>query len=182
MSIQTDLTRLQSAKSAIKAAIEGKGVTVPEATLLDGMAALIEAIEAGGGGGVKFANGTITPTENSKSTVITHNLGAIPDYFFLRDTGSDNTNSPSARVNKRIWMVYAGKDSGNAVVEQGTANSYSRFYYKNAIITTDTPSRWDNSCSHTATENTLVVGNTYNSFLLGSGRTYEWIAILGVTA
>lgn len=51
MSIQTELTRLTNAKAAIKAAIEGKGVTVPEATLLDGMAALIESIEAGGGGG-----------------------------------------------------------------------------------------------------------------------------------
>lgn len=51
MSIQTDLTRIKSAKAAIKAAIEGKGVTVPDATLLDGMAALIDSIEAGGGGG-----------------------------------------------------------------------------------------------------------------------------------
>ena len=51
MSIQTELTRLTNAKAAIKAAIEGKGVTVPDATLLDGMAALIESIEAGGGGG-----------------------------------------------------------------------------------------------------------------------------------
>ena len=43
MSIQTELTRLTNAKAAIKTAIEGKGVTVPSDTLLDGMAALIEA-------------------------------------------------------------------------------------------------------------------------------------------
>ena len=48
MSIQTELTRLTNAKAAIKTAIEGKGVTVPSDTLLDGMAALIESIEAGG--------------------------------------------------------------------------------------------------------------------------------------
>ena len=48
MSIQTELTRLTNAKAAIKTAIEGKGVTVPNTTLLDGMAALIESIEAGG--------------------------------------------------------------------------------------------------------------------------------------
>lgn len=48
MSIQTELTRITNAKAAIKTAIEGKGVTVPEATLLDGMASLIESIEAGG--------------------------------------------------------------------------------------------------------------------------------------
>ena len=49
MSIQTELTRITNAKAAIQTAIEGKGVTVPEATLLDGMAGLIESIEAGGG-------------------------------------------------------------------------------------------------------------------------------------
>ena len=49
MSVQSEITRLQNAKSAIKTAIEGKGVTVPDGTLLDGMAALIESIEAGGG-------------------------------------------------------------------------------------------------------------------------------------
>lgn len=49
MSIQTEIDRLTSAKAAIKTAIEGKGVTVPDATLLDGMAALIESIQAGGG-------------------------------------------------------------------------------------------------------------------------------------
>ena len=49
MSIQTNLTRITNAKSAIKTVIEGKGVTVPDGTLLDGMAALIESIEAGGG-------------------------------------------------------------------------------------------------------------------------------------
>lgn len=48
MSIQTELTRITNAKAAVKAAIEGKGVTVPDGTLLDGMASLIESIEAGG--------------------------------------------------------------------------------------------------------------------------------------
>ena len=58
MSIQTELTRITNAKAAIKTAIEGKGVTVPAGTLLDGMASLIESIEAGGGGG---ACGSFTP-------------------------------------------------------------------------------------------------------------------------
>ena len=49
MSIQTELSRIINAKAAIKAAIDDKGVAVPDATLLDGMAALIESIDAGGG-------------------------------------------------------------------------------------------------------------------------------------
>jgi len=48
MSIATEISRLQSAKASIKSAIEGKGVTVPSATLLDGYAALISSIPTGG--------------------------------------------------------------------------------------------------------------------------------------
>lgn len=70
MSIQTDLTRIKNAKAAIKAAIEGKGVTVPDATLLDGMAALIESIEAGGGiAGYQVISGSYSPTEDITSSV-----------------------------------------------------------------------------------------------------------------
>ena len=48
MSIQTKITRIESTKTAIATAIEGKGVTVPTGTKLDGLAALVEAISAGG--------------------------------------------------------------------------------------------------------------------------------------
>ena len=59
MSIQSELTRLTNAKAAIKMAIEGKGVTVPDATLLDGMAALIEGIKT-----EKVITGTFTVESN----------------------------------------------------------------------------------------------------------------------
>lgn len=71
MSIQKDLTRIKNAKASIKAAIEGKGVAVPDATLLDGMAALIEGIEAGGGGSIwggKFTTGAFVLSEETTST------------------------------------------------------------------------------------------------------------------
>lgn len=44
MSVQSEITRLADAKSAIATAIAGKGVTVPDGTKLDGMAALIGSI------------------------------------------------------------------------------------------------------------------------------------------
>ena len=86
MSIQTDLTRLQSAKAAIKAAIEGKGVTVPEATLLDGMASLIGSIETGG---AQIYETDITPavdvlgSDSSTWITISHNLGVIPRILII---------------------------------------------------------------------------------------------------
>ena len=79
MSIQTELTRIINAKAAIQTAIEGKGVTVPEATLLDGMASLIEAIEAGGGATEPYieevidGNGDLTNVTLHGYTVIRNN-------------------------------------------------------------------------------------------------------------
>lgn len=47
MSVADEITRLQSAKTAIAAAIEGKGVTVPAATKLDGYSTLVGQIPTG---------------------------------------------------------------------------------------------------------------------------------------
>ena len=72
MSIQTDLTRITNAKSAIKAAIEGKGVTVPDGTLLDGMASLIESIESGVSG---VWCGSVTPVSITASVTVSPVVG-----------------------------------------------------------------------------------------------------------
>lgn len=50
MSIASEISRLQTAKAGLKTAIEGKGVTVPSATTLDGYPTLVSAIPSGGGG------------------------------------------------------------------------------------------------------------------------------------
>lgn len=82
MSIQSEFDRIAGAKTAIATAIEGKGVTVPEGTKLDGMAALVEAISAGGG--MNFVTGTFTTTDDITSNiVITHDLGVKPQLFFV---------------------------------------------------------------------------------------------------
>ena len=47
--IAQEITRLTTAKADLKTAIEGKGVTVPSSTLLDGYADLVDQIEQGGG-------------------------------------------------------------------------------------------------------------------------------------
>ena len=85
MSIQTELTRITNAKAAIKTAIEGKGVTVPNGTLLDGMAALIESIEAGGGGGIVYTSGTLVFSSSIRCNgyELTHGLGKIPQILII---------------------------------------------------------------------------------------------------
>ena len=89
MSIQTELSRIINAKAAIKAAIEGKGVTVPDATLLDGMAALIAGIEAGGGGSVepftKIISGTITFAKETTAFQLPETENFLAAYFIRTD-------------------------------------------------------------------------------------------------
>ena len=90
MSIQTELTRITNAKAAIKAAVEGKGVTVPDGTLLDGMAALIESIEAGGGGGA------VTSAKWSDVTFIDYDGSVL--YSYSLDEAQALTELPALPV------------------------------------------------------------------------------------
>ena len=86
--------------ASIVAAVEGKGVTVPDGTLLDGIAALIESIEAGGGGGSgNFATGTFTTTDDITSdVVINHNLGVKPKFIIVLCTDSEPYSSSKTNL------------------------------------------------------------------------------------
>ena len=54
MSIASEITRLQTAKTDIKTAIEAKGVTVPSSAKLDTYDDYIAQISGGGGSSLKF--------------------------------------------------------------------------------------------------------------------------------
>ena len=119
MSIQTDLTRIKNAKAAIKAYIEGKGLTVPDATLLDGMASMLESIEAGGGSSdytpfELITMGTITPTEDTQNLAIpipdnvgTNTLRAI--WLIANNSIRDYNGSIEAKYQISWYMSILGK-------------------------------------------------------------------------
>lgn len=60
MSVSSEISRLSSAKSSIRSAIQAKGVTVPASTTLDGYASLIAAIPTGSSPRVANVTGTRT--------------------------------------------------------------------------------------------------------------------------
>lgn len=137
MSVQTQIDRLASAKAAIKAAIEGKGVTVPDGTLLDGIASLIDSIEAGGGANnVSFGTYTMT-SETSYPIKVEHALGTTPAALLFAYVGltSDiitkyddalvahlipNKNSKSYR-----WMYYRSRFTDGALSAGATSSLWS---------------------------------------------------------
>ena len=86
MSIQSELARLTNAKAAIQTAIEGKGVTVPSGTLLDGMAPLIDIIETGGGG-------SVNPTATAKAVNFRDYDGTVL-YSYTVDEAAALTELP----------------------------------------------------------------------------------------
>ena len=169
MSIQTELSRIINAKAAIKAAIEGKGVTVPDATLLDGMAALIESIEAGGGGGFQVALGTFTPAETkSLNTIpppsIEHNAGFTPDafIFYLASTGTHGIIAISAKATV-LWGAES-INSYNCYVMAKGATSMGEGELK----------------KYPPTEDVVYIRSSVSAHKITAGQEYRWIAIGGV--
>ena len=133
MSIQTELTRLTNAKAAIKTAIEGKGVTVPSDTLLDGMASLIESIEAGG-----------APSLQSKSVTYTANGTAT----ITPDEGYDGLSS----VDVTVDVSGGGGATIPGIVELFTTSGL-RYSPKSDTIINITFSAWPNYFGVYSTDN-----------------------------
>lgn len=194
MSIQTELTRITNAKAAIKTAIAGKGVTVPDGTLLDGMAALIESIEAGGGAGIATGSFTNIMT-NEYDKTITHGLGVIPKIVIILwdDVSLDsiqNTNSyiggfayQDGEFNDSVKMISTNivyKKTYTALLYCAKTNNVA--YYDGFDIRSGSPY---NYCSiYDVNENTFSVDTRLdqmtkpsNRYFFAVGGTYKWIAI-----
>ena len=162
MSIQTDLTRITNAKAAIKTAIEGKGVTVPNGTLLDGMASLIESIEAGGGSGAKIATGTVTTN------------GALDGRYLLSPLDFEPTFAAIIRSEiPSTSCVLVGSITDCTQPVRFYVSYYSRSYMHSTVT--------NDGLHSVRTGFLLYVGNNleyYNgktdSFMDG---TYTWVAI-----
>lgn len=162
MSIQTELSRIINAKSAIKAAIEGKGVTVPSGTLLDGMASLIESIEAGGGGdtllGYNLLSGTITLAEES----------TVPITLVEGKQFNDRTYGFCVLWNSNIKLL---GDAGNDFVGVSALTGGSSF---------GITSKGNNASTYKMfwTDNTGTLTLYQNStYKIEPGTTYCWIML-----
>ena len=192
MSIQTELTRLTNAKAAIKAAIEGKGVTVPEATLLDGMAALIESIEAGGGAG-KLFHTEITPAtsgevltlevgekgERIAAMIASAKVGSAFEYdknYGVMHIGTINTNGISKKPSVKNIIVYRNGYSvsqGNDTSAQYDVSTPSgdKVYSVYNIWNSTTVKPWVKFYITNGAESKygLLVGKTYDIWVIKAG-------------
>lgn len=181
MSIQTELTRITNAKAAIKAAVEGKGVTVPDGTLLDGMAALIEAIEAGGGG-LEYnrlypaATGTFTVTErtafsNDSPYILQHDAGVIPILVTIISNGMKSQGDLDALAMWRTRHYSANYyDKSRTTVLSVRRGSTSSSLIRNLVTESGSAKAdlWSAQSVPVFCYNTTLYFN--------AGKNYSWIA------
>ena len=187
MSIQTELTRIINAKAAIKTAIEGKGVTVPEGTNLDGMAALVEAISAGGGGTLgEFSvyTGSFTPTEDLDEYTIELGYkgnGSAPVvelFVVMRDAiRTEGGFSASSSLVYAIYMTniksaYSGGNQTKGFCgyeSSGSIRTTDRSYYANLS--------WNSTSSSDTPRTMTITSGDGQIFKLTAGCTYNWLVI-----
>lgn len=90
MSIASEITRIQGAKSDIADAIEAKGVTVPSSTKIDGYAALVAAIPQGAS---QITYPVVTETMTTGTYTLPPNtfvkFGTVQSIGFALDTASE---------------------------------------------------------------------------------------------
>lgn len=176
MSVQTEITRIESAKTAIATAIEGKGVTVPEGTLIDGMAALVEAISAGGvapdfGYALDFGTMILAEDESGARNEIITNLRKVyagfvwcPELF---------TTAPESTYTPIIAGAYIA-DSVGITISNNTYHKIASCLHRNKA---SSPASLGGSTSvkltiHPGSGLYIYVQNQYYI----AGYEYRWIA------
>lgn len=156
---------------AIVAAVEGKGVTVPDGTLLDGMAALIESIKAGGGSGIVYTSGTLffSSDTSGEGYVITHGLGTIPQIFII--------TAKYLKSGDYVLQFYLEISEGVRNLGYG-AEKFCVSYANNGVGYSKRIDVTGNK-SVAIDENTITVDNV-SMGIFSSGVAYYWCAIGGI--
>lgn len=191
MSVQTQIDRISGAVSDALAALAKKGVTVPAGTKVDGMAALIESIEADGAGELFHAE--ITPATSGE--VLTFEVGEIgeriaaviaslkpDDYieasknyavFYIASLNQNPVSSQPRAVNivayKRGYSMELSNNSSmqnSGSTPDGTA-SYTSYNFWNSMR--DKPLVKFYVTNGAESKYGLLVGKTYDIWVIKAG-------------
>lgn len=151
--------------------IREKGGTSDTLAFPTAMAEAIAAIQAGGGGGITYAKGTITPAENITGPFsIEHNLGENPSMLvFWRKSHS------TFKQKNEIINAVDSKESGSQLV---TFVDSSGFWIASDNSSGLTGAYSSSSYVNYANSKDLELGKS--SSTLFAGNTYIWYAFLGV--
>lgn len=193
MSIATDKTRIEGAKTSLSTWLTNHGVSVPSGTKFDGLVSLLDNISVGGSN-VKVATGTFSPSNDISRVTITHNLGVTPQIAFccVSDCSWDASND--------LMLFVFGADAGfNESPHQNCAGLYTRWDsdyslqltgYSNGEHTYELTATASPGFSY-ANSSTIRVsgisgayedeyGDEYDLYFVGS-TSYFWVVIGGLS-
>ena len=170
MSVQSEINRIKGNVTAALAKIAEKGVTVPDGANSDNLAALIEAISAGGGMETifnhKWEYGSFTPAEDitSNYTINFENNYAMPGsgygYFIMfldAINGTPNGSWMFAYVGRRETTIENA--CGQYMSTSGSVKNVSTISTVGLLSTTS------------------IKINCTSSKMLRAGYKYNWIMI-----
>lgn len=175
MSIQTELTRITNAKAAIKTAIGGKGVTVPDGTMLDGMASLIDSIEAGGGG-MKVEVFSITPANDMSAGTYEIGETTITNPHFC--VCFDGTQPASKNTDTKKYMGLMNYVGCDATLWGNIGSEYNRSNFGLLYIKYATAYKYERY-----NDGSVIMFNNdiYNGFYVKNGKLYSESGINSAT-
>lgn len=171
-----EIDRIKAAKRAIETAIAEKDVTVPAGTKLDGMAALIESIEAGGGlpsGISALASGTFTPTSDTQNKTVSHGLGVTPN-FGIAVVETDVSVSENAIASMLVYRLVLHKEVKNS------SSSSSTIARVNGVAGGFGSTSSHGQVNIGLTSQTTFTNTSYkipapSDYVFKSGHTYRWV-------
>lgn len=162
MSVASEITRLSSAKAAIRTAIQAKGVTVPSSATLDDYADYVDDIQTGGGGA------TLVPTAGDYPVVSNGGLGGGGSN--LTSTGISVT-IPVSGTYRFKWCAFRRNNS--------TSYTWSSRLYRTrsgsttAIGTENTS--WTSTYIQSNSQDIAVEkGDVITVYVRGRSSSYSW--------
>lgn len=163
MSIASEISRLQGAKADIKEAIEGKGVTVPSATKIDGYADLVDAIPQGS---------TPTGTKQisiSSNGVTTENVGGYASAEITTNVPNSYSASDEGKVvdNGALVSQTSKNINSNGTVDT-TKNNEVVVAVPNTYTQSDEGKVVSNGALVAQTSDTVTTNDTYDTTLINS--------------
>lgn len=168
--LEPKINRIATAVTSALSALTAKGVTVPEGANVESLAALIEAIEAGGGG-INATAGTITVASDQNDYVLNHGLGEVPKFFVI---GMINSLS---KLTGKTYLLIGAYGFSDVATQYRISATAANSAPTGIFVATAIDSIGHRANIVNATDTTITVASSTGTFKLISGATYYWVAV-----